>query len=153
VADTQYTSTGIAEALAARLGLKAKVDTARMIRHYTSSGLLKTVGAVHTGTGRKRVYSEDAVLQAGVLLRLNRLGVPVGVVKEMLAQLRRNLAVRHGNKTLLEVSRAMEDPCLFLVIPDENGSGLQTKILERKKFDEAPAGIDAVVISLAKFLK
>ena len=153
VGQSQYTSTGIAEALVTRLGLAAKVDVARMIRHYTNGGLLKTVGAVHTGTGRKRVYSEDAVLQAGVLLRLNRLGVPVGVMKEMLTQLRRNLSVNHGNQTLLQVCQTMDDPCLFLVIPDDKGRSLQTKVLERKKFDGAPSDIDAVVISLAKFLK
>src|SRR4051794_25494072 len=92
---TQFTAKGIAARLV-NLNLGRDEDEIfRMVRHYSNHGLIDTVGAVHTGSGRSRVYSDEAMLLAGILFRLNRLGVPVGVMKELLSGLRVHLKNEH----------------------------------------------------------
>ena len=148
----RYTSTGLAEELRTRLGLKETASVARMIRHYTNEGLLETVGAVNTGTGRKRLYVEDAVLMAGVLLRFNRLGIPVGIMKELLRVLRKHLSAKHSGRGLLEVCEQMKKPCLFLTIPGDNDRRVfEARILEKDAFVTAP-DLDAIVIQLARYV-
>ena len=154
MAQTPYTSTAIADELVSRLGMEATTDVARMIRHYTNEGLLETIGAVNTGTGRKRLYKEDAILRGAVLLRLNRLGVPVGVMKELFSALKKHLSAKHHGRDLLEVCHKMQHPCLFLTIPDGVGrKGFGAHVREREAFNTAPITVDAIVIQLARYLE
>ncbi len=52
----------------------------RQLRHWTLTGVLKPLGATHTGAGRHRRYSGDAVHVAALLIELSNLGLPVGVL-------------------------------------------------------------------------
>ncbi len=44
------------------------------------TGVLKPLGATHTGAGRHRRYSGDAVHVAALLIELSNLGLPVGAL-------------------------------------------------------------------------
>ncbi len=52
----------------------------RQLRHWTLTGVLRPLGATHTGAGRHRRYSGDAVHVAALLIELSRLGLPVGTL-------------------------------------------------------------------------
>ncbi len=52
----------------------------RQLRHWTLTGVLKPLGATHTGAGRHRRYSGDAVHVAALIIELSRLGLPVGAL-------------------------------------------------------------------------
>ncbi len=46
----------------------------RQLRHWTLTGVLKTLGVTHTGAGRHRKYSGDAVHVAALMVELSCLG-------------------------------------------------------------------------------
>lgn len=52
----------------------------RQLRHWTLTGVLKTLGSTHTGAGRHRKYAGDAVHVAALMVELSRLGLPVGAL-------------------------------------------------------------------------
>jgi hypothetical protein len=52
----------------------------RQLRHWTLTGVLKTLGVTHTGAGRHRKYSGDAVHVAALMVELSCLGLPVGTL-------------------------------------------------------------------------
>jgi hypothetical protein len=52
----------------------------RQLRHWTLTGVLKALGVTHTGAGRHRKYSGDAVHVAALMVELSRLGLPVGTL-------------------------------------------------------------------------
>lgn len=60
---------------------EAAVDQAiRKIRHWTNSDVLSPIGDKHTGTGVSRLYDENAVYIAALLLETTRYGVTVDMV-------------------------------------------------------------------------
>jgi hypothetical protein len=65
------------------------VDTALVerIRHWTRERLLKVAGQHHAGTGRARLYNEDAVYDASVLHVLTGAGFNVGSLRYLAASL------------------------------------------------------------------
>ena len=57
----------------------------RQLRHWTLTGVLHLagtvhIGGVHTGAGRHRQYSGDAVYLAAIMVELARMGLPVGAL-------------------------------------------------------------------------
>ncbi len=52
----------------------------RQLRHWTLTGVLRPLGATHTGAGRHRRYAGDAVHVAALQIELSRLGLPVGAL-------------------------------------------------------------------------
>jgi DNA-binding transcriptional MerR regulator len=102
-----YTANGLARVLAEEHELGTRAEIFRIIRHYTAHGLLVTKGAVHIGKGRRRSYSPQALVRAALLLRLNRLGITVGVLKELMAALDRHLRKEHSTPDLLEACNGL----------------------------------------------
>ena len=98
-----HTASGLSAKLA-DLGLGKREEIMRVVRHYTAEGLLETVGAVNTGTGKKRTYPEEALLKAVILLRLNQLGVPIGVIRHLVRGLTK-ATDRKLSASLLEAVR------------------------------------------------
>ncbi|MGO9845440.1 MAG: hypothetical protein ACLPKT_02210 [Methylocella sp.] len=113
-----YTAAGVAEKLVRPQG-PAKPEIIRTIRHYAGVALLMPIGAVNTGTGNKRLYPRDAPVRAAVLLRLNRLGIPVGVLRELFAKFERYLMRKFKTKDLIEIISPMSNPYMFLIVPED----------------------------------
>lgn len=65
------------------------VFVTRRIRHWTLAGALQTVGEVHSGVGRHRRYSTDAVYFAAILDALADGGLPLEALKLVAEQLRK----------------------------------------------------------------
>jgi DNA-binding transcriptional MerR regulator len=112
-----YTAAGVAETLVTQKG-PAKLEIIRTIRHYAGVALLMPIGAVHTGTGNKRLYPRDAPVRAAVLLRLNRLGIPVGVLRELFARFERHLMNKFKTNDLVEICHKMSNPYMFIIVPE-----------------------------------
>jgi hypothetical protein len=72
--------------------LDAVVDR---LRNWTKEGLLQAVGEKNPGTGRRRQYTETAVVDALVLSALTELGIPAVRVGR----------IRGEGKTLLQLAR------------------------------------------------
>ncbi len=99
-----------------------KAEIIRTIRHYAGVALLMPVGAVNTGTGNKRLYPRDATVRAAVLLQLNRLGIPVGVLRELFARFERYLMKKFKTNDLVEIITPMTNPYMFLIVPEDGDS-------------------------------
>ena len=78
--DESYSVSQLAERVAPTTDKAEVARITRQLRHWTLTGVLGTLGATHTGAGRHRRYSGDAVYVAAVLIELSRLGLPVGAL-------------------------------------------------------------------------
>ena len=79
--DESYSVSQLAERVAPTTDKAEVARITRQLRHWTLTGVLGTLGATHTGAGRHRRYSGDAVYVAAVLIELSRLGLPVGALQ------------------------------------------------------------------------
>ena len=75
-----YSVSQLAERVAPTADKAEVARITRQLRHWTLTGVLKPLGATHTGAGRHRRYSGDAVHVAALLIELSNLGLPVGVL-------------------------------------------------------------------------
>jgi DNA-binding transcriptional MerR regulator len=114
-----YTAAGVAEKLATMMNERAKPEIIRTIRHYAGVALLMPIGAVNTGTGNKRLYPRDAIVRAAVLLWLNRLGIPVGVLRELFAKFEHYLMKKFKTNDLIDICKSLSNPYMFLIVPQD----------------------------------
>ncbi len=138
-----FTASGLAAKLE-ELDLGTSAETIRVIRHYSNEGLLKPIGAVNTGTGRRRTYRRTDVLKAAILLRLNRLGIPVGVIKELFNGLDAFIKAELSTNFVDAVETKLKRPCLVLSIPGSSPRR-PPRLLE---YEEAHASADDEIIIL-----
>ena len=67
----------MATRLTKKLGGKPS-QVSRALQHWTTIGLLSTAeGEPHQGTGRHRLYNEDALCRAAILLTLSQYGLQI----------------------------------------------------------------------------
>lgn len=52
-------------------------------------------------------------------MRLNRLGIPVGVLRELFAKFERYLMRKFKTKDLIEIISPMSNPYMFLIVPED----------------------------------
>ena len=102
------TAAGFARVLSEKHGLGDTTTIFRMVRHLTAQGLLDTVGAVNTGSGRSRLYSSAALVNAAVLLRLHRLGGTVGQMREVVNALKQSLKNDYKTTDIVTVCESSE---------------------------------------------
>ena len=119
MANATYTAAGLAEKIVPSTG-PSKAEIIRMIRHYTGEALLMPIGAVNTGTGKKRLYPSDAPLRAAVLLQLNRFGIPIGILKRVFRLFDRYLQKEFNTIDLVEASKKLTKPCIFVSLPESD---------------------------------
>jgi hypothetical protein len=55
----------------------------RQIRNWTEMGVLGVAGSVNTGTGRSRVYEEEAAYLGAVAVEVARWGMPIGSIRAL----------------------------------------------------------------------
>src|SRR5215207_7005470 len=150
MADVPYTANGLAKILADDFELGSRAEIHRVIRHYTNAGLLATEGEVHTGTGRKRTYHEDALLRAAILTRLNSLGIPVGSIKKLTNGLDQNVEERYGDE-LLPACRKIADPHLVLGIEPFDPALKLPQVLAARDLRKPVPG-DVLILRLGDYL-
>ena len=85
----------MATRLTKKLGGKPS-QVSRALQHWTTVGLLSTAeGKPHQGTGRHRLYNEDALCRAAILLTLSQYG----------------LQIKHLQSAMQTLSDAMDPKC------------------------------------------
>jgi hypothetical protein len=153
-AESNLAVSDLAEILATQHKLGEKGEIMRQLRYFTAEGLLETVGSLHTGSGRKRVYSASAVIRAVVLLRLFQSGATVGLMKDYMAALEKFTSRRYKTKDLQVACRGLIRPTIFLILPDRRYKiGVAGRLLAWKKgVAEVPLDIDFIAIQIARFL-
>ena len=149
-----YAVSDLAEILSTLHKLGDKDLIRRRLRYFTSERLLDTVGAVHTGSGRSRLYSQSAMLKAVVLLRLFQMGATVGLMKEYMEALEEFISRVFNTKDLLVACRRLPKPTIFLILPDLRYKiGMAGRLID---WDEAvaslPENIDYITIQIYRFL-
>ena len=81
--------------MAARLTKKLSGEVSqvsRAVQHWTTAGLLSTVeGEPHQGTGRHRLYNEEALYRAAILLTLSQYGLQIKHLRSAMDQLSEGL--------------------------------------------------------------
>lgn len=145
--ENTHTVAGLARSIASKP--EAETEITRMLRHYSGVALLMPIGAVNTGTGNKRLYPKDAPLRAAILLRLNKFGIPIGVLSQVFKGFDRYLTSEFSTSDLMDASKSLTAPCLFIMLPDEASSKVQRHVQLREITDfEELASRPLVAISL-----
>src|SRR5260370_15121637 len=60
----------------------------RRLRHWGSTGVLQTVGALHVGTGRSRRFGAEEAYLGALLIRLADWGLSIGALKAVAEMIR-----------------------------------------------------------------
>jgi DNA-binding transcriptional MerR regulator len=81
----------------------------RQIRHWATVGVLPLTGERFSGTGRGRVYTEDALLVAAVAVELARWGIPIAVMTRVLEYLRFALDEDSGPQEVKKLKAGASD--------------------------------------------
>jgi hypothetical protein len=143
----------LADALAITHKLGDRDEVMRRLRYFTSEGLLETIGSVHTGSGRKRLYSPSALIKAVVLLRLFQSGATVGVMKLYMSALEGFTMNTYKTRDLVKACGGLNRPTIFLVLPDQRYSRTTARL---EGWDAALKHVhkdaDFMVIQIARFL-
>ena len=126
----------------------------RRLRYFTSEGLLVTVGSMHTGSGKKRLYPESALITAVILLRLDEIGATVGKMMDYMSALHKYVQRHYETNDLLDVCRELERPTIVLRVPDRRDNrGVAGRLLG---WDDALRSLrpnnDFIVIQVERFL-
>jgi hypothetical protein len=148
-----FSVSDLAAILANQHKLGKKDELMRQLRYFTSEGLLETVGEIHTGSGRKRQYSQESLVKAVVLSRLYQSGATVGLMKGYIGALEDFIQREYETKNLLVACRMVERPTIYLALPDE-----RYKIAKASLFDWKDAvkifkpNVDFIAIQIGRFL-
>jgi hypothetical protein len=152
--EAERTVSDLAEILATQHRLGERDVIMRQLRYFTAEGLLETVGPIHTGSGRSRLYSESALIKAVVLLRLFQSGATVGLMKKYMTALQKFTVRVFRTNDLRVACRDLNKPTIFLILPDLRYKiGVAGRLME---WDYAVASIkpniDFIAIQIARFL-
>jgi hypothetical protein len=143
----------LADALATKHKLGGRDEIMRRLRYFTTEQLLETVGSMHTGSGRKRLYPPSALIKAVVLLRLFQSGATVGVMKSYIAALEAFTLKVHKTKDLVKACERLQRPTIFLVLPDQRYSRTTARLAS---WDIALKNVrpnaDFIAIQIERFL-
>jgi hypothetical protein len=152
--EKQLAVSDIADILANRHLLGEYEEVLRRLRYFTSEGLLKTVGSLHTGSGRRRLYPPSALITAVVLLRLFELGATVGRMKEYMTALQSFALDHYETKDLLDACKRLKTPTIFLIIPDRHYTMKVAGLLLNRgsALKSIKPNIDVVMIQIERFL-
>lgn len=143
----------LANVLAITHKLGEREEIMRRLRYFTSEGLLETVGSVHTGSGRKRLYPPSAVMKSVLLLRLFQSGATVGVMKSYASALENFTMKVYKTKDLSKACQGLGRPAIFLILPDQRYSRTKARLAEwDTSLRRVNRNIDFIVIQIARFL-
>jgi hypothetical protein len=151
--EESLTAAGIARVLSEEHGLGDTTMIFRLVRHLTAQGLLDTVGAVNTGSGRSRLYSAAALVNAAVLLRMHRLGGTIGQMREVVSALKQNLKNDYKTTDIVMACESLERPALFIFVPDNRRTRISVRLKDWSTAAETlKPDRDVLVIQVGRFL-
>src|SRR3954451_1820093 len=78
----------------------------RQLRSWTEAGALFTTDGVFVGTGKARVYSEEAAFAAVVAVALARWGSSIGAIRTVLFGLQFSLGEEHSMARKIKEGRS-----------------------------------------------
>jgi hypothetical protein len=143
----------LADTLATKHKLGDRDEILRRLRYFTTEQLLETIGSVHTGSGRKRLYPPSALIRAVVLLRLFQSGATVGVMKSYTTALEAFTLRAYKTKDLLKACEGLVRPTIFLVLPDQRYSRTRARLAEwDSALKTVKRNADFIIIQIARFL-
>jgi hypothetical protein len=143
----------LADALATKHKLGDRDEIMRRLRYFTTEQLLETVGSMHTGSGRKRLYPPSALIKAVVLLRLFQSGATVGVMRSYITALEAFTMKVYKTKDLVKACEGLERPTIFLVLPDQRYARTRARLAEwDAALKTVKRNADFIIIQIARFL-
>jgi hypothetical protein len=144
----------IAENLATRHRLGEYEEVLRRLRYFSAEGLLETVGPTHTGSGKKRLYPQSALIISAILLRLFETCATAGRMKEYMRALHKFVRREYQNKNLLEACLQLKRPTIIITVPDHSHAMSNSgQLLEwPAALDSIKPNTDVVVIQIYRFL-
>lgn len=111
-------------------------QTIRKIRHWTNSDILSPIGDKNTGTGVSRLYDENAVYTAALLLETTRYGVTV----EMIDTFEDWIKECWEDDDLWEEAKREDSELVFQLGWHEDGSGFYRQVSEENPLFWKPRG-------------
>lgn len=151
--DKTFSVSDLAEIMASKHRLGKKDELTRQLRYFTTEGLLETVSTIHTGSGRKRLYSKESFVRGAILSRLFESGATVGLIKSYMAALDEFNRRKYQTTNLLVACSELQKPTVYLVIPDQRYKigtvGLFSWTEAVKKFSP---NVDFIAIQIGRFL-
>ncbi|HEY9079478.1 hypothetical protein [Magnetovibrio sp.] len=115
---------------------KALEQTVRKIRHWTNSDILSTVGEKNTGTGVSRMYDENAVYIAALMLEITRYGITV----DMLETFEEWISECWEETDDWEEAKSGQREVIFQLGWQDNGSGFFCPVRDDKELFWKPNG-------------
>ena len=83
-----YTLSELTVCVGAKAGPRRHDLVSRRLRHWGSTGVLQTVGALHVGTGRSRRFGTEEAYLGALLIRLADWGLSIGALKAIAEAIR-----------------------------------------------------------------
>jgi hypothetical protein len=83
-----YTLSELTVCIGAKASPRRHDLVARRLRHWGSTGVLQTVGALHVGTGRSRRFGTEEAYLGALLIRLADWGLSIGALKAIAEAIR-----------------------------------------------------------------
>lgn len=132
-----YTLKELSDKLAAFSG-ETPETLNRQIRSWTEAGAMPLVGDLFIGTGKSRLYEDDAVLLGIVGIELAKWGLPIGKLRLVLAAMYAQMNVSGLSK--LGAIRDGSSDALVMLSPSRNDRGIHVGIIERANLSAYAAG-------------
>ena len=151
--DERLTATRIARILSEQHGIGEAHALFRTIRHITNQGLVDTVGAVNTGSGRSRLYTPSALIYVAILLKLHRSGITAGFMRETVKALNLHLKDDHKTRDIIRAAEGMEQVTIFIIIPDGPEGAVSVHLRPWASVSKLSSQRDGIVIHIGRFLK
>lgn len=143
----------LARVLSIKFRLGGQSELMRQLRYFTMEGLLETVGSVHTGSGRKRLYPPSILIKAVVLLRLSQSGAKVGIMKRHIKALEAFIRHAYGTRDLSDACSGLKHPAVYFELPDQRHGLVRARLVERDGLlATVKPNVDFIVIQLARYL-
>ena len=83
-----YTLSELTVCVGAKASPRRHDLVSRRLRHWGSTGVLQTVGALHVGTGRSRRFGAEEAYLGALLIRLADWGLSIGALKAVAEAIR-----------------------------------------------------------------
>jgi hypothetical protein len=113
----------------------------RQLRSWTEGGALPLVGDLFIGTGKSRLYEDDAVLLAAVAVELARWGIPIGKIRTVLMYIWSMFILPNhlGSHEMKEIKNGRSD-LVMLIFPFVEQKGVNVALIERGKLSRYSKG-------------
>jgi hypothetical protein len=75
----------------------------RSVQYWANQGLLRSIGGLHTGKGRERLFSREEILRAAILHQLSKFNTSAGTMQLMMEEVDREIEAVSPGSDLIEL--------------------------------------------------